>query len=110
MTERRAATPGFRRRIAARVLGLVALGLVPTALSLFGVGIPTWASAAAFVAGGAGAGLVSRRELRRFRCPRCGDAIPEHVPTLDEPDAPIRYVCRTCDVSWDTGLRTPSGL
>jgi hypothetical protein len=110
MTERRAAAPGFRRRIAARVLGIVALGLVPAALSLFGVGVPTWASAAAFVAAGAVAGLVSRRELRRFRCPRCGRAVPEHLPTLEEPDAPIRFLCRTCDVTWDTGLRTPSSL
>src|SRR5262245_39598561 len=102
--------PQIGRRITRRVLGIVALGLVPTLLWFLEVRVPAWASVAAFVAAGVVAGLVARHELSLFRCPRCGASIRDHVPTNDEPETPIRYLCTACDVMWDSGLRTPSGL
>ena len=104
------AVPRSGRRIEKQVLAIVAAGLLPAALSFIGLPVPLRLSVAAFVAAGCVAGLVARRELGRFRCPKCSVAIREHEPTHDEPGAPIRYRCLACDVVWDTGLRTPTGL
>lgn len=92
------------------MLAVVALGLVPAAISLLvdDSGIPAWVSVAAFVAGGMAAGFVSRAALASFRCPRCDQSIARHEPTRDALDAPIQYHCAGCDVVWDSGLRTPS--
>jgi RNase P subunit RPR2 len=53
------------------------------------------------------ASSIQRRELRRFQCPRCHRTLQTHEPTHGQPDVPIRFFCRSCDVLWDTGLRTP---
>ncbi len=102
--------PHFGRRVTRRVLGIVALGLVPAALSFLEMGVAIWLSVVVFLAAGLAAGFVARHELGVFRCPRCGHAIHDHEPTLDQPDASIRYLCPACDVMWHSGLRTPSGL
>ena len=52
-----------------------------------------------------GIALVITWQLGRFVCPDCGGAAPlEDVE--GRTGCPIRYHCRKCNVSWDTGLRT----
>lgn len=100
----------FGRRVTGRVLGIVTLGSIPAVFSFLQMGVPTWLSVAVFVAAGLAADFVARHQLSLFRCPRCGVSIRDHEPTKDEPAAAIRYFCPACDVMWDAGLRTPSGL
>ena len=50
-------------------------------------------------------GLVtSQIVLRNFHCPDCGDHIPEPTNTKRLSGDPINYLCKRCDVLWETGL------
>jgi hypothetical protein len=62
MSQHRDATH-FGRRVTGRVLGIVALGLIPAVLSFLQLGIPTWLSVLVFVAAGITAGFAARRQL-----------------------------------------------
>lgn len=44
--------------------------------------------------------------LRRFRCPQCGDILPN--PSR-KPGDPIQYICAHCNITWDTGLCESDG-
>lgn len=99
-------------RVSKRVFGIMAVGVLPAVVAMladWSRGM-VWASIGAFVVASAAAGYLARLELRRFSCPRCRAVIPDYESTNGQPDAPIRYLCRKCDVLWDTGWRTPSGL
>jgi hypothetical protein len=104
--------PRFAARISVRVFGLIAISLAPTVIGLAAssVVIPLWFSVGSFVIGSIAAALVSARWLREFHCPRCGASVPQHEPTMNAINAPIVYNCKSCDVVWDTGLRTPSNM
>jgi hypothetical protein len=104
--------PCFGTYPSKRVLGIMGLGLIPTLATILGLGaaIPTWFAVASFVAGGVTAGCISIRLLQQFRCPRCGARVPKHEPTKNVENTPIQYICKACDVVWDSGLRTPDNL
>ena len=50
--------------------------------------------------------LVERYGFKTFECPTCRRVLPKRC-ILDGDDEIICFVCETCDVEWDTGLRTP---
>ena len=108
MTERQRAP--FFGRLAWRIIGAAALGTLPALAWFFGSAVPMWVAMGSFLAGGLAAGYLSIRAMKQFRCPRCGAHIPQHEPTGDEENVPILFVCKTCDVEWDTAFRTGSTL
>ena len=54
-----------------------------------------------------GATLYALERVKQFHCPDCGELIPNHMPTTDKGGDPIEYLSETCDILWDTGLRSP---
>ena len=86
---------------------LVRLGLP----SLVLIGLPfllrqEWSFWLAIFAGAPLALVGLYRQIRRgvrWACPQCRAAIGR---TGDVRDGPVRFLCATCDVIWDTGLET----
>jgi predicted RNA-binding Zn-ribbon protein involved in translation (DUF1610 family) len=101
----------FGQSIAKRVFGIMIVGLIPAFITFIvpALVIPKWLPVGAYIASGFAAGYLTIRQLRQFRCPRCGECIQKHVDTRNQENTPIIYFCKSCDVEWDTGLRTPSG-
>ena len=104
--------PKFGPYVYKRVIGIVAIGLVPLTLSIvLPIGsIATWIVVLSFIGSGLTASIFAIRLMRRFRCPRCGASIPNHESVVNGENSPVFYRCKPCDVVWDSGLRTPSNL
>jgi predicted RNA-binding Zn-ribbon protein involved in translation (DUF1610 family) len=104
--------PKFGQSISKRVFGVLIAGLIPALLTFIApaIAISTWFVGAIFIASTFVAGYLTIRQLRQFRCPRCGESILKHEDTQNQENAPIVYFCKSCDVKWDTGLRTPTSL
>ena len=88
------------------------LGVPFAAAFLFAIyadehGWTDWFIAALVVGFGVGLiGLVRQvRLFRRYTCPDCGGQLEN--PTR-RPGEPIEYLCRRCDVIWETGFSESS--
>lgn len=104
--------PQFGKAISKKVIGVLIVGLIPAFITFIvpTLAIPTWLPAVSFIASGFIAGYLTIQHLRQFHCPRCGKSIQKHEDTQDKENTPILYFCKSCDVEWDTGVRTPSNL
>ncbi len=65
----------------------------------------TWIGAAFVVLWIAGWIVADVAWFRRYRCPSCGAVIRSPKETDSDASDPIVYVCRTCNIEWDTRLR-----
>lgn len=70
-------------------------------------GLTFWIAAVAFASTIVGLFLLPRFRKRYTQCPNCSALLTR--PTLSDLEAgdPVCFVCKNCDIEWDTGLRTP---
>lgn len=85
------------------VIGIASAGLI----HFFWHDAPIWAFSLAF-----GLGFVifiaSFVRLRpKFTCPQCGKELGRDDMRGKEDGEPIRFVCTTCQIEWESGMNVP---
>jgi hypothetical protein len=98
-------------RFARRYLLRNAAKMIPLVIGLFALwrgwgnfGPGTWIGIVSFVGGILLWAWEDRQFFRSFRCPRCGQPLPQPTITARVEGDPIRFACDQCQVVWDTGL------
>jgi len=66
-----------------------------------------WISVILFISGIILGFVLDRMRLKNFHCPKCNKLILKPTIVNAEPNDPINYYCKNCDIEWETGLRVP---
>lgn len=45
----------------------------------------------------------------KFRCPQCGQELDRETMLGKKEGEPIRFVCSTCQIEWESGMNVPGG-
>ncbi len=94
--------PDFKRRYLANAL-IFGVPFLAAWAGGFYFDDERWQLGSALTAGAiALVGLVRQeRMFRRYRCPSCGERLPQ---SPCETNQPIEFFCPRCDVIWDSGM------
>ena len=98
--------PGYASRYMLRQLALTAIGFAFFYLIWTGAkagGVKLWVGIGGFAGCAIAQFAWQEWQVRHFHCPKCG----ERLPVRRKPY--ISFVCKRCDIIWNTGLQHGRG-
>ncbi len=108
--QRRPAPASFRRKtlLAFELSGLALMAVCvvfffsPPPWPIWGYGLVLGGCFVVFL-------LAFRWSAPPFKCPGCGRVLRRANRKGFDEGEPIRFVCKGCDIEWDTGFHVPDG-
>ena len=94
------------RYLIRNIIVILAFGLLTLVLWCLLSAIPSWLCAALLISAVATLIAIEQYGYRTFRCPNCNEILPK-ADIWDGDEEITCFVCRDCDIEWDTGLRIP---
>ena len=70
---------------------------------------PIWAFSIAFGAGFITFLVLFMRTRPTFKCPQCGRELGRETMLGNAEGEPIRFVCSTCHIEWESGMNVSGG-
>ena len=64
-----------------------------------------WVSTVLFIFGVVSGLIWDKHRIKKFYCPQCKMHITEPTIINRKEGDPLNYVCKKCDIEWETGLR-----